>query len=498
MTRPRFPLAAKFAAWLVLNLALLAGLGWWFARDQFAHGFDSVLAATAAPRVEALAAAASAELRATPRAQWDEVLARLSTARGVDVSAYRNSGEWMAGPKQDLPAPVLAKLTRPATRAGREGPPPVRDGPPGFRPPRRDGPPGEAGPRPLSEELADARRWPKELVPSTHPSAYWIIVRAPVDDGWPPQPASLIFRVPSLIAGRLLVEPRPLLVAAGGALVVSVLFWLPFVLGLTRHLRRVTAATAEVARGNFSVRVPEKSRDELGALAASVNTMSGQLDALVTGQRRFLGDVAHELCSPVARMQAALAILEQRARDEKQARYLGAVREELDAMGQLVDELLHFSKAGVQRDIALGPVPLAPLVAEVLAREAPGAQVECAVPAALTARAEPRLLARALGNVLRNALRYAGPAGPITIHAAPAGAHLALTIADRGPGVPPESLPRLFDAFYRPDAARARETGGAGLGLAIVKTCLEACGGRVAARNRPGGGLEITFTLAAA
>jgi two-component system sensor histidine kinase CpxA len=489
MSRPRLPLAAQFAAWLALNLALLAGLGWWLARTQFDHGFDSLLAAAAAPRVEALAAAASAELRAASRAQWDTTLARLSTARGVDVSLYRNTGEWLAGPRHELPASVRARLTRPAARPGRDGPPPPPDGPPGFRPPRRDGPP------PSDEDLADPRRWPKELLATRAPAAYWILIRAPVDDAWPPQPATLVLRTDTLFTGGLLLEPRPLLAAAGGALLVSILFWLPFVLGLTRHLRRVTAATAEVARGNFAVRVPEKSRDELGALAASVNTMAGQLGALVTGQRRFLGDVAHELCSPLARMQAALAILEARTPDANQARYLGAVREELDAMSQLVDELLQFSKAGVQRQIPLGPVPLAPLVAEVIAREAPDAPIQCEVPAALTAQAEPRLLARALANVLRNALRYAGGTGPIHLHAAPSGPHLALTIADRGPGVPPESLPRLFDAFYRPDAARTRETGGTGLGLAIVKTCLEACGGTVAARNRPGGGLEVTLTL---
>jgi two-component system sensor histidine kinase CpxA len=276
---------------------------------------------------------------------------------------------------------------------------------------------------------------------------------------------------------------------------VSFLFWLPFAFSLTRRLRRVTAATSKIASGDFDVRLGSGTADEIGELAQSVKTMAGQLDSLVRGQKRFLGDVAHELCSPVARMQAALGILEHRASDENQLRYVANLREELDEMSHLVDELLQFSKASVQREIALQTIPLAPFVAGVVAREAAGADVECDVPTELIVQGEPILLSRALGNVLRNAVRYAGGAGPIVVSAAPQQGGVALIVADSGTGVPPESLPRLFDAFYRPDAARTRELGGAGLGLAIVKTCIEACGGRVAARNGSNSGLEVIFAL---
>ena len=174
-----------------------------------------------------------------------------------------------------------------------------------------------------------------------------------------------------------------------------------------------------------------------------------------------------------------------------------ALREELDEMSRLVAELLEFSKAAMQSEIRLGPVALAALVTDVIHREGGGALVESAVPDALTADAEPKLLARALGNVVRNAVRYAGHAGPIVISAVSRPGHVELVVTDTGPGVPPESLARLFDAFYRPDAARTRETGGAGLGLAIVKTCVEACGGAVAARNGASRGLEVIMALRA-
>jgi len=514
--RLRFPIAAKMAAWLLLHLALLAIGGWIFFRAQFHDGFDSLLAATAAPRVESLADTVVRAVRDASETQWRETLATLSKAHGVPLAIYQNSGEWVAGARFDVPEKVAEELARPTDPGPRrpnppraDGPPPRRgpdggpelhppgppglgrfDGPPG-RPPRRELPPG----RSLSPNPAE---WPKFLLSTTHPTAYWVGIRAPIREDFRQEPLSLLIRCDSLGAGGLLLETRPFLVAGCGAVLVSILFWLPFAFGLTRHLRRVTEATSHVARGDFDVRVPASSHDELGELALSVNTMAGQLDTLVRGQKRFLGDIAHELCSPIARMQAALAIVEARAADEKQARYVTTLREELDDISHLVDELLNFSRATAQREIRMQNVPLDRLIAETVAREAPNAQVECDVPAGLAARAEPKLLARALGNVVRNAVRYAGGAGPIVISAAPAGDRINLVVADNGPGVPIDSLPRLFDAFYRPDTARTHGTGGAGLGLAIVKTCVEACRGTVAARLGEPRGLEICFTLTAA
>jgi two-component system sensor histidine kinase CpxA len=308
---------------------------------------------------------------------------------------------------------------------------------------------------------------------------------------------ALLIRCANLAQGGLLLETKPLLIAGAAAVIVSILIWLPFVLALTWQVRRITAATGQVARGNFDVRLPVKRRDELGELASSVNTMAGQLDTFARGQKRFMGDVAHELTSPIARMQTALAILEEFGIDRDPTSYYASLREELDEMSRLVTELLEFSKAAMQREIRLGPVSLASLVTDVIHREGGGALVESDVPDALTANAEPKLLARALGNVVRNAVRYAGHAGPILISASARQGHVELVVTDTGPGVPPESLSRLFDAFYRPDAARTREAGGAGLGLAIVKTCVEACGGAVAARNGASRGLEVIMALRA-
>jgi two-component system sensor histidine kinase CpxA len=112
--------------------------------------------------------------------------------------------------------------------------------------------------------------------------------------------------------------------------------------------------------------------------------------------------------------------------------------------------------------------------------------------------AVPRLLSRALENIIRNAVRYAAADGPILITANRDYANVILTVSDVGPGVPEDTLPKLFDPFYRPDNSRTTVTGGTGLGLAIVKSCIKACHGDVSASNRVPTGFIVTITLQAA
>ena len=111
---------------------------------------------------------------------------------------------------------------------------------------------------------------------------------------------------------------------------------------------------------------------------------------------------------------------------------------------------------------------------------------------------DAELLVRALANLVRNSIRYAGEAGPITLSGRREGNLILLTVSDCGPGVPANELARIFDPFYRVDVSRDRATGGVGLGLAIVKTCVEACGGSVSCRNREPKGLDVTLQLRAA
>jgi two-component system sensor histidine kinase CpxA len=201
-------------------------------------------------------------------------------------------------------------------------------------------------------------------------------------------------------------------------------------------------------------------------------------------------------------MQFALGILEERVSAQDQP-YVQDVKEEVELMSKLVGELLTYSKVGIQAPhIKLEQVRLRPLIEQVVVRETTNheADVRLDIDEDIIASAQPELLVRAVGNVVRNAVRYAGHAGPITITAKKngeknSGGLIHLTIADHGSGVPEDALDNLFDPFYRIETDRARETGGSGLGLAIVKTCVEACGGTVTARNLSPHGLEVSISL---
>jgi two-component system sensor histidine kinase CpxA len=169
-------------------------------------------------------------------------------------------------------------------------------------------------------------------------------------------------------------------------------------------------------------------------------------------------------------------------------------------MSRLVNELLSFSKAGLTpQEIKLEPVNLAATARRVLELESPqDGQVQVQIPDGLTVLAQPELLSRALANLVRNAVLYAGQSGAITLSASRKGEAVTVTVADLGPGVPDASMQQIFDPFFRAEPSRSRDTGGAGLGLAIVKTCVEACQGTVSARNRVPQGLEVQIVLKAA
>ena len=336
------------------------------------------------------------------------------------------------------------------------------------------------------------------------PRLYWAGVH--LGDVQRPRPGappsvSLLIVSDSLRGGGLFFDYVPWLLIGGSLVGISVLLWLPFVHGLTHALSRMTITAEEIAQGRFDGAHPSTRRDELGRLGRALGHMSTRLEGFVTGQKRFLGDTAHELLSPLARLEVALSILEQQANLNGNRRYAERALDEVHHLSDIVQDLLSFTKAGMRaKDAALQPVALSEIAAKAVHREAAQEWVVIAVDESLRVCAEPDLLTRALANAIRNAVRYAGEAGPIILSAEPTRDNngdemVALSVSDQGSGVPPESLDRLFDPFYRPEAARTRETGGNGLGLAIVKSCVEACGGRVAVRNRVPHGLELTFTL---
>lgn len=483
--RARFPLSAKILAWFFLNLALLAAVGLFFAQQKLRFGLDSLVAGRAGDRLQALAVLVLQELADAPREQWDDVLAKHGRWYGVRLFLVSERGRTIAGEAVQLP-PEIAQRVREGAAPGRR--PPPRDQPP---PPNdREPPPDAARPPPHAPNVVG-------LVRAGEPPRYWALIHAPLPRLGPEGPAILLVESASLAAGGLIFDARPLLWSAGAVIVLSVLLWWPLIRGITRSIAAMQTATARIAQGRFDLPVDASRRDELGALGASINTMSERLAGLLHGQRRFLSDVAHELCAPLSRLQMALGILEHRAAGIEAAP-LRDLREEVDQIATLVNELLSFSRASLGApNLQLRAVNVRLILEQAIAREAvAGEAIELACAADLFVHADPDLLLRAVSNLLRNAIRYAADAGPIVVSAQPEDQRLVVAITDRGPGIPDELLPQIFDPFYRVDTSRTRDTGGVGLGLTIAKTAIEACGGTIAVTNCDPTGLRVTISLA--
>jgi two-component system sensor histidine kinase CpxA len=287
----------------------------------------------------------------------------------------------------------------------------------------------------------------------------------------------------------------PWLAIIGLVIIVTALCWLPFIRGMTRSISTMRAATAQIADGHFDVDITLRRRDELGALAQSIQTMSVRLKTLVSGQKRFLGDAAHELRSPLARLTMGLSLLERDASGATLAR-ASDLREDLEMMTRLTDDLLAFARSDFSgRQPALQPVGVRDCVIRAARLEAPDADVQIDVYPGVHVLADADLLFRALANLIRNAIQYARSAGPIRVQARVEGAETRITVSDSGPGVPAGDLDAIFAPFYRPAAARERRTGGTGLGLAIVRSVAEACGGAVSCRNLSPHGFEVAIRL---
>jgi two-component system sensor histidine kinase CpxA len=477
----RLPLFAKIQLWFFLNLLLLAAVALLVVTFQFHFGMDWLLASQAGDRVQAVADALAEELREEPRSTWEALLKELSEAQGVDFGLFANEGRLLAGAPAELPDAVRMRIG-----GGPPGGRPIPDGPGAAELPPRRG--GRFGPRGSP---------PKMMVRTTEPTRYWVLVRLRLTDkaGQRPFPATLVASSRSFRGNGLFFDVKPWLIAGGGVLILSGLFWLPLVRSMTRAIGQLTRVTEQIAEGRFEARVPTDRGDEIGSLAQSVNRMAERLSGYVNGQKRFLGDISHELCAPLARLQMVIGILEQRG-DPAFRESVQDAAEEVKEMSSLVNELLSFSKAGLRpQDVKLQSVELLELVRRVVDREAPEARVDVRVPVGMSALGDPELVARALANLVRNALRYAGESGPIVVLGEVVGGEVQLKVQDQGPGVPEEFLPRIFDPFFRVEASRSRETGGVGLGLSIVKTCMDACQGRATAHNRVPSGLEVILHL---
>jgi signal transduction histidine kinase len=298
------------------------------------------------------------------------------------------------------------------------------------------------------------------------------------------------------------VERRPRLfgVAMATLLLITLLAWL-YVRHLLKPLDAISAGARRFGAGDFDEPIPLRrpsAPDELGQLAATINTMGQDIRRMLDAKRALLLAISHELRSPLTRARLNVELLPETTELHPQRQ---ALLHDLQEMAALITDLLESERLSGQHAVLhrepTDVVTLARMVlAELGVRHAAAAAVELHAPVDLPAQqVDPARLRLLLRNLLDNALRHgAGAARPPELHLADSAAGLQITVRDHGTGVPDEQIERLAEAFYRPDAARTRSAGGVGLGLYLCRLVAQAHGGRFEIANAQPG-LRVAVTL---
>jgi two-component system, OmpR family, sensor histidine kinase BaeS len=270
---------------------------------------------------------------------------------------------------------------------------------------------------------------------------------------------------------------------------------------IARPVRSLAAAAEAVAAGRYAVRVPATGLGvEFDAVTAAFNTMADRLEGVEATRRRLLADMAHEMRTPLATLEA----------------YAEALADGVVAPGEPASAVLHAQTARLRRladDVAavsraeehqldlrprrVDPAALVEAAADA-AREAyarRGVRLETTVhPGLGPVHVDPDRLGQVLANLLDNALRHTPAGGLVRLRAEAGRGGVVLNVVDTGEGILPEHLPHVFERFYRADASRDRRRGGSGIGLAIARALVEAQGGRIEAAS-PGLGQGASFTV---
>lgn len=298
----------------------------------------------------------------------------------------------------------------------------------------------------------------------------------------------------------LLLARRYLWLAGVATLVLGTGLALMLARSLTRPVQAMERATRSIARGDFSVRVPVESADEIGRLGEAVNQMTTQLDAYETRRREFLANVAHELRTPLSYIRGytqALAeglVADPAARD----RYQKIVMDEAIRVGGLVDDLMDLAQMEEgQMTFERLPLEIRLPVEQAVATVQPRAEEKHVTltvdlpPGLPTPLADAGRIQQVLFNLVDNALRHTPAGGRVTVSARAVEDGLVVRVSDTGPGLDPELIPLIFERF------QGHRQGGRGLGLAVVRQIVRAHGGEAGVESKPGEGSTFWFRLPA-
>ena len=277
---------------------------------------------------------------------------------------------------------------------------------------------------------------------------------------------------------------------------------------LTRPIHQLQKATKAIAKGDLQARAKDfigKRSDEFHDLAEDFDLMADRINRIIMSQKRLLSDVSHELRSPLTRMQIAASLAQKSGQSGQDAsvcaNHIDRIEVEVQRLDDLIGELLQV--AALERGQQHGQADTF-VVNDLLDVIISDAQFEASAndkevvlldSPTINFKGYYNLLARAVENVIRNAIRHTPDGTQISVQIKDAGRHFVILITDQGQGVEEDHLAKIFEPFYRPTEARERSSGGTGLGLTIAKRGIEVNGGTISAQNAPQGGLQVTITL---
>ncbi|ANY70469.1 hypothetical protein BBD42_00720 [Paenibacillus sp. BIHB 4019] len=270
---------------------------------------------------------------------------------------------------------------------------------------------------------------------------------------------------------------------------------------IVRPLKHLTLATRNMAKGDFSIRLATKSRDEIGELTASFNQMAQELDSLERVRRQFVSDVSHEIQSPLTSIKGFTMALKQKKMDEEsRLRLLTIIEEESDRLSRLTQDLLKLS--ALEHDQIqpnMSQYRLDEQLKDVMIASEPlwsnkNIQLNLDLEPVVISADEDKL-SQLWTNLLSNAIKFTEPGGMISINLIASQHSVTVSVADSGVGIPEEELHHIFKPFYKIDQARVRAVGGNGIGLSIVKRIIELHGGEIRVESAVGKGTTMNVML---
>ena len=270
-----------------------------------------------------------------------------------------------------------------------------------------------------------------------------------------------------------------------------------------RPIDRMVMRARHIGEANLAERLPHPgTRDEIGRLVETLNDMLGRLERSFEIQRRFTADASHELRSPLSRLRAELEVTLRRRRTVTEyEETLRSCLSEVQRVQSLTEELLALARIDAREEPEMAlPVAVSEIIAAAVSAVTPEAECRGVLVMAecqpdIFVNAAPVAAKVALANIIDNAVKFSPPGGDVKVAVTSGPAEAIITVADAGPGVSPEDVPRLFQRFYRGKASRAADVPGVGLGLAISRALVERQGGRISVGASVGKGATFTVHL---